>query len=225
MERRTGTQRKYLIFVAALLLCSLCSCRFKAPTQSEGQAFAKAGAFPNGLPGWVQPPEGSSAARREDAGIIPRSFGPSIQAKRSRSLAPQSRDDNREDVEERKRKVAEVRQQQLEEQQKSSTSIENQADESPLDRIERMCPGLESGVSDALRTENTTKRIRKYSKLTRRCPSSADIWFWLGKDYETAGRYQEAARAYERVLALDHDNDVARALLKVVKEKADGVRR
>ena len=220
MERRTGTQRKYLVSAAVVLLCSFCSCRFKSPTQSEGQAFAEAGGFPNGLPAWVQPLEGSDPARLGKAGIISRSYGPSIQVERSRAQAPQARASYREELEEERRQVAAVRERRAELESSDSSGVDNKADESPLDRIERSCPGLESAVSEALRIENTNARILEYSKLTRRCPSSSDLWFWLGKDYDSAGRHQEAARAFERVLALDKDNDVAKALLKVVQEKA-----
>lgn len=223
MEGRSqGTAFKValLIGISAALFCS---CRFKIPSQGEGQALAEAGSFPSGAPIWVKTPEGKDPARASNAGLIPRSYGAPQQVQSARALAPQARGSERERLdEEEDRQLREERRFGARvPQEEGDGDLVEMEEESPLDRINRVCPGTEDGVSDALGTVNATERIRKYEQLVRRCPSSADLWLWLGKDYQSAGRRQEARRAFERVLVIDRDNEAAKALLKVVENPSE----
>lgn len=94
-----------------------------------------------------------------------------------------------------------------------------QAEESPLSRIARTCPAVESLVSDALTTIDRRERVRKYERIVLRCPQSPDLWLWLGKDHYQSGSYVEAGRCFDRVLVLDGSVEEARELLSEVRVK------
>ena len=95
--------------------------------------------------------------------------------------------------------------------------------DSPLQRISKLCPSVESETTDALTTTDLRARIRKYESLTNRCPDSADLWLWLGKDYEKAELPVKAGRCFERVLVLDASNKEASDLAAENRRKLNRV--
>jgi tetratricopeptide (TPR) repeat protein len=212
------TTRGWKIAVTVLLLLATSSCRFKLPNTSEGQLLAKQGTFPKGLPDWVKTPDEMGAAEVGREGLVPQTFGaPKVvqtanQAQANTGIA--SATDEREERMER------VKLQRAAEPAPSTTA---EAEQSPLDRVETTCPGTEKDVSAALQVENVMNRIEAYESLTNRCADSSDLWFWLARDYQEAGKNAQAIRAYEKVLVLDPKNQAARALLDEARTKGNRV--
>ncbi len=203
---------RYLYFTLLVALLSLNACRFTVPNTGDGQALLESGVFGERVPAWVNQTKQESI-RGTDSGIIPSNYSVPSAIKTSRTVAETGVLDTErarreaEESEEKEETLAAVREEEVE------------AEISPLDRIEQECPGLESAVSDALRTEARGARVRKYESLAVRCPGSSDLWFWLAKDYQEAGQLVQAARSFERVLLVAPENEAAKALLAVVKEK------
>ncbi len=97
--------------------------------------------------------------------------------------------------------------------QDDSSSAAAGATDGPLQRIERACPSSEKEVMHALGLTNVAARAQEYEKLVLRCPSSVDLWLWLGKDYDRSQRGDKAARCFQKALSLDPANQEARSLL------------
>lgn len=202
METTPG--RKIVLLALVLLFAS--SCRFKFPSTNEGQLLARQGAFPSGLPGWVKTPPEMGPARVSREGLVPQTYGAAQVVQTASGSSAAAAVGSERDAQLSRQEAA----------RKAQTEAEpekDQAEVSPLDRIEQVCPGMESQVSDALRIEGLDERIRSYENLTSRCSQSSDLWFWLGRDYQQAKRYPQAVRAFEQVLVLDPRNQAARALL------------
>ena len=208
--------KRKLSATALVIVLSSSACRFVLPDFNEGQTLARRGAFPSELPTWVKPLADQDIKRPSSSGMIPLSYGTPGIVRSAQTQAGDSDDKNRKKD---RRKLAGIGSA-ASNQAGLSTAGDGGDSDSPLDRILELCPGIESGVSEALRTESAKDRIAKYNSLTLRCPNSSDLWFWLGKDYESLRRYSDAIRSYERVLALEPENKAAKVLLKVVKERA-----
>ncbi len=207
---RTTALRSQFIYgsLIALSCFTLSACRFTVPSSGDGQHLLERGVFGEKVPAWVNQSK-SESMHGTDSGIVPSTYSVPSAIKTSRSVAPtgiQRVEQEREELE-------------ANEESDSEELAINSKEESPLDRIEKECPGLESAVSEALRTEARAQRIRKYESLTLRCPGSADLWFWLAKDYQDANQLVQAARSFERTLLIDPSNEAAQALQSIVKQK------
>lgn len=195
-----------LLFIFCITLLS--ACRFTVPSSGDGQHLLERGVFGEKVPAWVNQTK-TETMHGTDSGIVPSSYSVPSAIKTSRNVAStgiEQSKDTREEMEA------------AEDSTSDASSLAQNVD-SPIDRIESECPGLESSVSDALRTESRSARIRKYESLTTRCPGSADLWFWLAKDYHESNQLVQAARSFERTLILDPQNEAAKALQSVVKQK------
>lgn len=223
METKSPKRRWQKLILLALSTLVFCSCRFDLPDTREGQSLARAGAFPDQFPTWVVPPDDMETGTASNAGIMPRSYTATPAVKSSREAQPANKagQPNFERTRMRQINAIERSESATAEKIEADTSAVNKADDSPLDRIEQTCPGTENSVSEALRTTDVNERIRKYNTLTKYCSNSSDIWFWLGKDYQSQGRYADAKRCFDKVLVLDPDNEAAKALLKIVNSKAN----
>lgn len=188
-------------------------CRFRAPSVAEQERLITSGAFPGGVPAWVSPAaRGEVPAGRLSSGFVPESF--SARPPRSSSLAFNTGSVSQPYFEQAPLEVARLRR----EQAQQAAQQEHEED-SPLERITRRCPQVEDSVAEALTTTDRTKRIAMYESLTKRCPNSADLWTWLGKDYSRDGNLVKAANSLERALILDSSNEEARSLLATVRSE------
>lgn len=172
-------------------------CRVKVPTLEEQQVLQQSGAFPGGTPAWVARSGPETSSPRRWSGIIPESF----------SAKPQGAGQPAPAEQERERKLSK------DAEEKAAVETEKK-ESSPLERIAESCGGMDSSVNDALTTTDVGERIRKFSFLTSRCPSSWDLWLWLGHDQYQAGKWTAAAQSFERVLALNPGNAEAQSLLE-----------
>lgn len=96
-----------------------------------------------------------------------------------------------------------------------SDAVTNAAKETdgPLQRLERLCPNLEKEAVQALQISDLGQRIKAYERLAVQCPTSPDLWLWLGKDYDRGERMEKAQKCYQKVLALEPANAEAKQLL------------
>ena len=199
------------VLLLLLTITIFASCRFTVPNASDNRALVKKRAFPAGVPPWAAQADADRPQLRANAGLVPQSFSVPAAVSVTRSSVPTA-----------------ASQLELRQESEATGDIlaadeaaiqEKERSDSPLDRIEQVCPGIEDGVTEALKTTDTASRVRQYESLTTRCPNSWDLWLWLAKDYESTGRYVEANRSLERVLTLNRTSEAAQALLSVVRRK------
>ena len=212
--------RLALFFILCLTL-SLSACRFKAPNAVEGEHLAATKTFPGAVPSWIMQSKNSPRQPVETGGIIPQTYSAPTAVQQSALSRPNPQVQSPLQTDEERMREEDSKAKQLGkpgEENKGALQIPAK-ESSPLDRIMQLCPGVDNAVNDALQTAERNARIQKYEKLSQRCPQSWDIWLWLGKDYEGAGRLVEAGRSYERVLTIDSGNEVAQALLANVRKR------
>ena len=190
--------------LALFLVLSLAGCRFDVPDPAEQGELVRGGYVAGNSAPWMSP-NVSGGSARSSFGVVPDSFnnsigssGPSIRAYVDEE---EVRRESREAATEAEAKVPAP-----------------EADEGPIGRIEKICPGLESQVSEAITTTDLPERIGKYEALSRQCGKSVDIWFWLGRDYYKAGRVVEAGRALDQALIIEPSNREAADLLREVRK-------
>lgn len=210
-QRRRAVSTLLSFALLAGFVITVSGCRFKFPTSSEGAHLLEQNVFAEGnVPAWVNQNKEEKPVFGRDSGLVPQTYSvpPAVQSSRAVKTSEPSTE-----------QTGVLRPGEAAEDfaDEDGGFLVNEEDGSPLDRIERECPGVESAVSAALRTEEASQRIRRYEDLTRKCPTSADLWLWLGKDYQSQGRLVEANRAFENVLVYDPGNEAARALLAVVR--------
>ena len=198
---KIGFAVRYSIVASSLL--ALASCSLRVPTPAEQAKLADDGAFPGGTPAWVS---GAVAGPRADAGAIPQQFAAPLAAQ---SAALPYENEGEQIVTEKLNAKASA----------STSAPEAEAADSPLGRITHACPSVEADVREALVTTELSERTKLYAGLVKRCPSSADLWLWLGKDYLAADDLDNAARAFEKALTFDHDNAEAKSLLSNVGKR------
>lgn len=202
---------KKFILAAALLSCV--SCAFRVPTAAEQQKLAESGAFASGTPAWVT---GVSAPDRADAGSIPQKF--------TAAGFPLVADDSaigaqRSEMVTSPKDSGEIDQGggSVEDSPSSSplskSPVSGGPQDSPLSRIEALCPNVEEDVRKALTNVVLDERLSMYVSLSRRCPQSGDIWGWLAKDHLEKGNSVSAKTAAERALSIDQKNGDAAAVL------------
>ncbi len=202
--------KKTRILSLVILSVSFSACRFKTPTIAEQKYLMEKGAFPAGVPAWVATPTGGGRLGGGgvfSGGLIPQTFTPST-IDQSKGAIP-SADLAGSNAGNFSTPHA-LRQ---------AAAAAEQEPDSPLHRISKSCPSVESEVSATLTNLDTKQRIRSYESLTTRCPQSADIWLWLGKDYSKDGQLVKAGRAYERVLIIDASHKEAQELLEANRKE------
>jgi len=184
-----------VLFLMAIAV-TMAGCRFVSPSTSEQAELIKRGSFPSSAPAWVSGAGDSGASiGTGGAGIIPTVVVP-----------PTAQASNYYQMESA---VAEN----ISANQEIKTSMikeEEKILESPLDRIEKVCPGNETRVNEALTTIDRRERISKYESLLGSCPLAFDIKLWLASDYTKVGRYGDALALYKQVLTMDPANKHAR---------------
>ena len=188
---------------------ALSSCRLKFPSTRESRELVAQGAFPGGAPRWIPAVRGERSARRA-SGFVPESYSSPRAESEKRGLSATRdlgfADDRQADTLARNAAAAEV-------DAAPSASL------SPLERIAQVCAGLDSQVNAALTTTNMSERIEKYRSLVNRCPNSADLWFWLGRDYYRQNNLAQAGRCLEQALVLNSGNTEARNMLAEVRRQ------
>jgi hypothetical protein len=204
------------IHTSVLLLILLSSsCRFISPGSSETAELESRGTFSGGVPAWVKLPKEKTSVLPGRSGIInrthtvPQGMSMSSGANASSAMASDvGRGFTREESD-----VASENTEALRKRTEVKDSIEETDSQSNVIlRIESECPGMEKAVVAALKTESVQDRIRKNLALTRQCPSSADIWLWLARDYQSVRRYADSRRCIQAALAIDPENKEANEL-------------
>lgn len=198
----------FLILLATIFTHS--ACRFKTPGSSETAALESRGAFSGGAPAWAKLPKEKSTVLPGRAGImnrthtIPQGMSMSSAANASSSTSPSVGRGFTKEVSENDGKKTSIRKVEV-----NDPNANMLTDKSVLSRIEYECPGTESLVVDALKTEDAKSRIQKFISLTRTCPYSAEIWFILAQEYQAVGRYSDASRCLQAALSVDPDHKEA----------------
>lgn len=206
------------ILLIVFILANISGCRFVVPGSSETSALQSRGAFSSGAPAWAKLPKNANTSLPAKSGIIPRTHtvpdGVSMSASANASSAV--RPELGKGFEEKNKEV-EDKTFNSTPKKKAVTSESSQEDSlmiSPVKQIEKECPGSTNAVLDAVGTVSVQERIRKYLSLTRQCPSSAQLWVWLAKDYSSVRRYADARRCVQAALAIDPDNEEAKIVYK-----------
>ena len=192
----------YSIVASSFVL--LAGCSLRVPTPAEQAKLADDGAFPGGTPAWVS---AAVAGPSADAGSIPQHF----KAPKATEAAQLSYENEGERIVAEKVTAKPAA--------PTTNNSEAEAADSPLNRITRSCPSVEADVRQALITPELDQRTKMYAGLVKRCPSSADLWLWLGKDYLAADDLDNATRSFEKVLTYDHDNAEAKSLLSNIGKR------
>lgn len=205
--RKKYSPRKITLFCGIILLMLAGSCRFKSPNVTEQQELFARGSLPRGTLPWMSAAvKNSLPAEAERDGLI-------VQHAKVPFAVSEADYTNLSSAH------IEALQQARLEMLKPDTGSATANDLSPLARIEQVCPGLETEVSETLTTEDRDARVLRFESLTTRCSESADLWFWLGRDYSRQNRVSDALRALERSLAID-SNDEVRALYESLSTSA-----
>ena len=212
MERSTiffGNWSRFII-VSALLLAG---CQFRVPSLVEQKELVAKGSFPKGVPTWV--PQAALSQRapvRSPLGVLPASY---VSPPRASNLFTELRDPSRStSLIERTEVAARERL-----RKRETAEVEQETEDSPFNRVVRLCPSIESEVSSTLTTSDPEKRASKLEALSSRCPNSGDLQLWLAQAYLRQGENVKAYRSLERAVLLDPSNDQAKALLKETRDK------
>lgn len=202
-------------FIALILVTS--SCRFIAPSTRDTTALNEQGVYNSGTPAWAKLPKNEQINLPANSGYLPETFtvpeavAYSANANASSALAPQigrgveASNTNINTVDKKKNTIKNAI---------TSTQEDSDSRNSEIGKIESMCPGTESAIVDAIKTENVSTRINKYLRLTKRCPTSVSIWLWLAKDYSGIGRIDDAKKCARAALGIDQNNQDAINLIK-----------
>ena len=181
-------------------------CSLRVPTGEEQEKLAASGAFASGAPAWVT---GVKSPNRRDAGAIPQGYL-GVLPRHSLSRLPNEHLEEHSNVAEQVKTHEEA----AKIDSASAASFANKdAPDSPLARIEKLCPAVEPDVRKALVNTVLDERLAEYMSLSRRCSQSADIWGWLAKDHLAKGNAMSARAAAERAIDLDKRNGDAAAVL------------
>ena len=190
-----------------LIVTVLAGCRFKSATVAEQQALVSRGGFSGGAPAWSPRTVTGSAAGiplRDSGGIPERFNSPAV------SYAANSDNDQFfKQVQNSRAKLIDEK----ESGEEEGIVVNRDKESSPLDRIAKVCPGIDAEAEEAILIENSAVRIQKYQELTRRCPLSADLWTWLSRDQLSSGNFAEAESAARQALAVQPEFSPAQTIL------------
>lgn len=186
-----------LALLMSVVMTGSIACRFKMPNVEEQRALIARRSLGDSNPEWLARPVVDPTAKHISFGLIPQSFGS--------PLAPNPMEASMADRE-REQRLARAR------EAKAQDKSKDEKKDSPLARIDTLCPGLEGDVNAALVTLEAEERAQRYKQLTERCPQSPDLWLWLAQDAFVIGEFDQARLAVTRTLALDPNNAEARAL-------------
>jgi len=205
------------ILLIVFILANSGGCRFVVPGSSETSALQSKGVFSGGAPAWAKLPNNANTTLPGKSGFMPITHtvpeGVSMSANSNASSAV--RPELGRGLEEKNKEVVDKSYNSSSKKAVSSASSQDEAImSSPVKQIEKECPGSTKEVLDAVGTVSLQERIRKYLSLTRQCPSSAQLWVWLAKDYSSARRYSDARRCVQAALAIDPDNEEAKVVYK-----------
>lgn len=232
MNHYCRKQGAYVLAVFFAMSVAVSGCRFKLPSAPEQQHLVRMGAFPGDVPNWVKQPEDREPRLTSRTGVLATTYSlPEAVQSTARSLPTVDVSTATQTEEERRGQLRPARDKGMEDKSDSAPSsvfqeesesgkvVPDVKDEnSPFNRIAETCPGVESSVSDAVRSTNPADRISKYKQLTLRCPTSPDLWIWLGKEYQTQNKLLDARRCFEQAISLDGANMEARGSLDEVKK-------
>ncbi len=195
------------LILALLIVTVLAGCRFKSATVAEQQALVSRGGFSGGAPAWSPRTVTGSAAGiplRDSGGIPERFNSPAV------SYAANSDNDQFfKQVQNSRAKLIDEK----ESGEEEGIVVNRDKESSPLDRIAKVCPGIDAEAEEAILIENSAVRVQKYQELTRRCPLSADLWTWLSRDQLSSGNFAEAESAARQALAVQPEFSPAQTIL------------
>jgi hypothetical protein len=198
---KTKSLRFAILLSSVALILLQNGCRIVVPSATEQQKLIAEGAFPGGVPPWVSRAVTGGSGVKRSSSFIPESFEvPS-------AVAVNNAADHGKITEDLKSTSQTNREPSAEESTKDDNRV------SPLDRINSLCPGIESQVTRAITTVEASERTRQLSSLVNRCPQSVDLWLWLAKAYADQNKIAEAKQALERSYGLDpQSQEIERAL-------------
>ena len=203
------------LVITVVLGVVLGGCRLVIPSPDENQALLQRGTFVGDTPAWAA--QGAALGSKRSSigmGIMPTSFSSSPltspitvgDSAFSKTLAEKKAENYQKKITAEQSTAAD------------SNVATAQSASSPLSRITAICPGLEKSVTDAITTVERPLKLRKLESLTARCQGSADLWYWLGVEFEAVGRYGEAERTLNLALSFMPEMKEATTLLAKVRE-------
>jgi len=193
------------------------SCRFQVATKKDATALNEQGSFGGSAPAWASLPRDQKVRLPEDSGVLPQTFAVPESVSftaNANSSSSVSADIGRGLEINKQQSVNEQKLKLKTQQEKDNESVNN----SEIGKIEKECPGIENSLVDAIKTEDTKSRIKKYLVLTKRCSNSSSIWLWLAKDYSTLNRINDSRRCAEASLSIDPSNTEAKAFLNSLNQ-------
>ena len=191
------------------ILGVLSGCSVSAPDYKQQQELSARGSFAGGTPAWVLHPRSNGVAdvATPQQGLMPTSFTSSGIGR---------------DVRESQRMSTELPAVTMAERKALESGGKKPAEPEAVGMLNKLvakCPYIEDQVRATLLVEDTQGRIKSWTELISQCPSGSALYFWIGQDYEKAGRLAEAGRNYEQALTLDHLNVDAAAALDELRKK------
>jgi len=202
--------KRVFFLLPSLLLFT--GCHFQTLNQAEQKSLSSKPGFMS--PGWFnggarQGNGGQGSGRVATGGLIQETVTPPMAIhERLDSYAPTqvvlpTKDEKKE----------------LAEQHDTADSIPY----SPLARIHKLCPQVESRVNEALTTTEIRKQIPQYEVIISQCPNSPDLLVWLGNAYLQDSRFADAQQAYKQALSIDPNQQDAILGLKKVDQAVDAL--
>jgi hypothetical protein len=192
--------------IAALILFSGCS--FSAPDFKQQQELLSRGSFAGTTPEWVlQPRRGVADVAAPQQGLLPTAYTSSGVGRDMK--APERMATEIPAVTAAEREAA---------KKGGGAKISSEA-VGPLNKLVEKCPFIEDKTRETLVMEDIGARISSWNGLISQCPAGSALYYWLGQDYEKAGKLPEAGRNYEQALTLDHLNVDAAAALDELRKK------
>ena len=203
---------KQPLYFLLLLFPIMVACSFKVPSVREQQALGEMGAFPGGVPAWIAPGQ-AKAQPRIVSGVIPTNFSAARTSQDTFNTPPlvAAKKEEQERAGQRDQEIMEQEKQKV----RTPSHVADDDVNSYVRRIERSC----SNIGTAITAADTPGRVLEYEKLLEKCPTSAELWFLLGKEYLIDGQLVKSEQALTRAVELDPSNIEAVALREKLKKQ------
>ena len=206
------TKQIFILGLGVSAFALATGCRIRVPSVEEQQALVAQGAFPGGVPPWVVSGGGAASGKRM-SGVIPSNYLPSKSESKLSGFSAEGVDADQKESRTKDSAGDLKTTQPTSSENTLIAKTQGKGVDSPIQRVQEVCPGTEAKVADAIITDEPSLRLKKFQDLTTQCRNSEDLWFWLAKEYLTEGRLQEAKSCLEQVLMLNRQHKEAYGLL------------
>jgi len=202
------TRHSLFLILFLLVIFCLSGCRIKFPSIPEQKKIMADGGYTSGAPPWASDTVLSGQpTKRSSLSLMPDSFS-SPRASRTQTTSFEQR------------KIE--RQNQRQQSQKETAQDVNE--DSPLHRISEICPSIEKDVTKALVTTDAHSRLQSLQSISKKCPESADLWYWQAKDHFQLGELSDANRCVNQALVLSASHKDSLELARKIKAALENQR-